>query len=630
MFSEQADTGLLPPIVDVAPAQVCRFGVAEKMLYCDDSESKAGNKNSDDDLANLPANNFTSLRSHAISDEPLDFKCRVPKPFEGSDFKSCNLPSTSEAECSHVDLNCSLACLTNEEVMVVSSESDDEEYLVIPLSERLKMKLMENKQSDKSDHSISKTSQESYSQAPNNLQHSQVDPTKKFTDITELEDQNERRRAIPSRSTWEISDSDGDELCTLQSVKSHEPHSNSSRTLMVDLAPSKEMTSALCSYQKKIKLNPPERRTQRETLKKAQERELRRAEKENIRVQQEQEKATRKMLACIEKMLRPGECLKHIQVSIDPGLLQIEGGGQLLSILQAMGVNCVIENQTIPHSVTWRRRQTSIVGQQMNNVADWVDELHVVVHVPLEDFLSIIHTHKQELEGAASEGRVTLERFSLDILQKCAGRIPSLVIVELEKHFSPQNKPRSQRKRQQIAGGQGKGKQKGCERNVSRVDVELALVHLQLSAGVQVQLLETWKEFADYISMFTKAVAEAPFKRARDNNGLSVYLENEGSRGVKIDRSGKGLLSIWKKQIQQLNRVSSAMANAIVSVYPSPWLLFQAYQVCSSEQEKEKLLADVPVRRGEGIMSTTQRIGPELSKRVYLLMTSLEPESFLE
>lgn len=247
----------------------------------------------------------------------------------------------------------------------------------------------------------------------------------------------------------------------------------------------------------------------------------------------------------------------------------------------------------------------------------------------------MVHAQKRELEGTVTKDQMTLQSFTLDILQKSAGRVPSLAIVELEKHFSLQKKQRSQKKPQQTAdkNGQDKRRRKGCEHNVSlisRADVEIALVHLQLSVGVQVELFETWKEFADYVSMFTKAVAEAPFKRARDNKGLSVYLESDGSKRAKIDPSGKGLLNIWKKQIQQLNRVSSEMANAIISVYPSPKLLTQAYQICSSEHEKEKLLADIPVRRGEGVTSTTRRIGPELSKRVHLLMTTLEPEHFLE
>ena len=44
---------------------------------------------------------------------------------------------------------------------------------------------------------------------------------------------------------------------------------------------------------------------------------------------------------------------------------------------------------------------------------------------------------------------------------------------------------------------------------------------------------------------------------------------------MKVDRSGKGLLEVWKRQIQQFNRVSFEMAEAIVSAYPSPQLLNQ-------------------------------------------------------
>lgn len=42
--------------------------------------------------------------------------------------------------------------------------------------------------------------------------------------------------------------------------------------------------------------------------------------------------------------------------------------------------------------------------------------------------------------------------------------------------------------------------------------VHQALVDLQLQTGVQVRFLSTWKDFTDYITMLTKAVAEAPFK----------------------------------------------------------------------------------------------------------------------
>uniref|UniRef100_A0A8D2Q5U5 Essential meiotic structure-specific endonuclease 1 n=1 Tax=Varanus komodoensis TaxID=61221 RepID=A0A8D2Q5U5_VARKO len=157
-----------------------------------------------------------------------------------------------------------------------------------------------------------------------------------------------------------------------------------------------------------------------------------------------------------------------------------------------------------------------------------------------------------------------------------------------------------------------------------------ALVSLQLHTGVQVRVLESWKELGDFICMFTKAVAEAPFKRERDKTGFSFCLEGDWSAGTKVERSGKGLLQVWKRQIQQFNRVSLDMANAIVAQYPSPLLLMEAYNTHSSEQERHNLLAEIPVRRGDGVTATTRRVGPDLSKRVYLQMTSCNPDLSLD
>ncbi|XP_038633491.1 crossover junction endonuclease EME1 [Scyliorhinus canicula] len=609
---------------------------------------------SDTDIHNdsleLPIFSFTGLRSHKICDGTLDFKHTTSEQsdsiaVEGSDSETCESP-LAKTRCCRRNLSHSVKCLPKDVVTVVSSESDGNDDLIIPLSERLRAKLTGNQNVEKPDHSVSKLGRENSrhnsvlgASIPNNPQLSQGDPEIKKTNAVLNGNQTTgptriSRRTLPLRSTWDISDSDdGDEVCMLQPTNAHEPHLNLAQLSVRNVPSSRKMASDSSHPQKKVTLNVAEVETaQQEAMRKHEEREHQRAEKENIRRQREEEKTMRKELANIEKMLRPGECLKHMLVYIDPGLLQVEGGGQLLSTLQTMEVSCVIENQAIPHSVTWGRRQARIVGQQTNEKNDWVNELHVLIYIPLEEFVSMVHNYKQEVQGAATEGQMTLQSFALDILQKSGNNVPCFIVVGLEKYFRPQEKQRSQKSAPSEEQKKHR-KAKGCDQHVppiSRADVELALVHLQLSVKAQLQLLETWKEFADYISMFTKAVAEAPFKRGRENKGLSVYLESDGSRGAKADRSGKGLLSIWKKQIQQLNRVSSEMANAIVSAYQSPWLLTQAYHMCSSEREKENLLADIPVRRGEGAISTTRRIGPELSKRVYLLMTSMESEFFLE
>nr|XP_033817882.1 crossover junction endonuclease EME1 [Geotrypetes seraphini]XP_033817883.1 crossover junction endonuclease EME1 [Geotrypetes seraphini]XP_033817884.1 crossover junction endonuclease EME1 [Geotrypetes seraphini]XP_033817885.1 crossover junction endonuclease EME1 [Geotrypetes seraphini]XP_033817886.1 crossover junction endonuclease EME1 [Geotrypetes seraphini]XP_033817888.1 crossover junction endonuclease EME1 [Geotrypetes seraphini] len=381
--------------------------------------------------------------------------------------------------------------------------------------------------------------------------------------------------------------------------------------------------------QKKVKQNQGMERAQQEALwkKRAQEG----LQTNNRKSFQEQEKARRAVLARAVKAQRPEECLKHIQVLIDPALLQLEGGGQLLSALQAMQSSCKIEKQTLPYSICWRRR---VLASQVEEDS-WLEEPNVVVLVPREEFVSMIHSSKQVCSEVAGAQR-NLRSFVEHILAKSTGKTISLAVVQMEQHFRTQNHQSQKKLRNTGLNGNAQEKQKRRKRKEgalpvsSRVDIEEALVDLQLHTGMQVRFLETWKEFADFTSMFTKAVAEAPFKHEREKTGFSFYLEGDWSGGVKVDRCGKGLLQVWKRQIQQLNRVSMEIANAVVSNYPSPQLLVQAYHRCLSEHERQNLLADILVRRGEGVISTSRRVGPELSKRIYLQLTSDISDLLLE
>ncbi|TUC86175.1 Crossover junction endonuclease EME1 [Bagarius yarrelli] len=232
-----------------------------------------------------------------------------------------------------------------------------------------------------------------------------------------------------------------------------------------------------------------------------------------------------------------------------------------------------------------------------------------------------------------SDGGVTLTAWVLRLLERNAGRTLSLSVIDIEKYYRSQSSKKQQKFRSAVLGDVAKKrKQKDMEQlpEVSRVEVEEALVDLQLHTGVQVHFYSTWKDFTNYVTMATKAVAEAPFKQERDRTGFSFCLESEWAGGQKVERAGKGLLQVWKRQIQQLNRVSADMATAILSAYPSPQLLIQAYSRCRSDREKAALLSDVLIRRGEGVTSTTRRIGPELSKRIFLTMMSSDPQQTLE
>ncbi|KAJ7315976.1 hypothetical protein JRQ81_002138 [Phrynocephalus forsythii] len=502
-------------------------------------------------------------------------------------------------------------------------EEEEEEEEIVPLAERLKKKLSAAQPSvagasftgireqSRQDSAVGSTvSSNNEKAAPGGLQ----EPLPRGPGA--------RRRAVPG--TWELSDSDED---------------------LVSWEPRKQPPASLsgCSVQNvtrqvtQISLKPfpvqtNAKRSQAELEPARQAALQRRKEREAQKASQEQERERRKALASLRKAQRPEECLKYMQVVLDPGLLQVEGGGQVLTTLQAMGCSCVIEDQAVPFSITWRRK----TGLAQVEGDYFKEEPNILVLVLLEDFVTMIRNNKQVCPEGSSE---TLQSFVAHIVTKTQGKTLALVVVELEKYFSS-HKQKYQRKLPQgeqggsEASDQGKQKsQRGRAKlvpDISRVDVEEAMVDLQLHTGIQVQLLESWKEFGDFARMFTKAVAEAPFKRERDKASFSFCLEGEWVSGQKVDRSGKGLLQVWKKQIQQFSRVSLEMANAIVAKYPSPLLLMQAYGACSSEQERQNLLAEIPVRRGDGVTASTRRVGPDLSKRIYLQMTSHNPDLSLD
>ncbi|XP_004685056.1 PREDICTED: crossover junction endonuclease EME1 [Condylura cristata] len=330
------------------------------------------------------------------------------------------------------------------------------------------------------------------------------------------------------------------------------------------------------------------------------------------------------------KAQRPEECLKHIVVVLDPVLLQMEGGGQLLGALQSMECHCVIEAQEVPRSVTWRRG----AGLAEDGEEGWVEEPSVLVLLLAEVFVSMIYNFKQGSLSSTEREKETLRSFVADITARTSGKALSLVILDQEKYFSAPHPPKRRKQgvaeREQAKEKQQRQPEPSTGSVVSRVDMEEALVDLQLHTEAQARIVQSWKELADLACAFTKAVAEAPFKQLRDQTSFSFCLESDWAGGAKVDRTGRGLALVWKRQIQQLNRVSLEMASAVVDAYPSPQLLLQAYRRCSSEQERQNLLADIKVRRGEGVTSTSRRVGPELSRRIYLQLTTLQPDLSLD
>uniref|UniRef100_A0A8B9B9T4 Essential meiotic structure-specific endonuclease subunit 2 n=1 Tax=Anser brachyrhynchus TaxID=132585 RepID=A0A8B9B9T4_9AVES len=157
------------------------------------------------------------------------------------------------------------------------------------------------------------------------------------------------------------------------------------------------------------------------------------------------------------------------------------------------------------------------------------------------------------------------------------------------------------------------GSQPGPELSVTQREIPETLVVLQLWGNTEVLFLDTWQEFGEHVSALMKATAKRPYKRQQEMHELPFCTKD-----------GTGLWQVWKREIQQFNRVSPAMAAAIAEAYPSPSLLVQS----AARTMRLLLLSDIPVRSDVG--GQDRRLGPDLPRHIYLFMVSTNPSLVLD
>ncbi|XP_033908426.3 probable crossover junction endonuclease EME2 isoform X1 [Acipenser ruthenus] len=348
---------------------------------------------------------------------------------------------------------------------------------------------------------------------------------------------------------------------------------------------------------------------------KKEEREAQKRERERVKEEKRLEQQKRKQAAELLKCYRPDQCLKYMTVCIDPAVLEVAGSEILWESVHMMESRSTIQPQPVPCSITWTREipqcNTTDVAEMEESS---VKEEQIMMLVSQEEFLEMAVSMKQSQLGLPQDDDVSDSKSSLlfDFLQKEPGKTGTLAVLGCEPHS--------------WCFQRGVWRGRGLE--VTEADIEEVLVSLQLQRHTGVLFLESWKELSRHVCAVTKAVAKRPFRKQAQAEGLSFCADGSWAGGVRVEKDGAGLRQVWQRQLQQLNRVSPAMAAAIVSVYPSPQLLLQAYEECSCERDQVNLLADITVRAGDG--ARERRLGPELSRRLQLYMRARNAELVLD
>ncbi|KAM6424427.1 putative crossover junction endonuclease EME2 [Liasis olivaceus] len=454
------------------------------------------------------------------------------------------------------------------------------------------------------------------------------------------------KRAI----TWEISDSEEDSDVKPESSTAFANYSGVGAQGCPDKQ-NLEPCMMLCEAKAVPLLTPltqavlcnssPERKKKKQSLEKnkmgrakreeKKENAHKKEEKVKIKKQVAAEKERRKEAAAALKFLRPEQCMKQMIVCVDSGLLEHLGSDILLEVLGSLDCKYYIEHQLIPHSITWKRKIFSSMPDSDGCQEKTAVESEVLLVMQPSYFLRLFSS----MQNASPDGQQRVpdltHLFPFHNLEDPSMVSYSMVVIGLDTyqwynqhHQLSQEAPISgQEKRLEEAT-----LQLGPEHSMTQHQIEEALVVLQLRGNINVLFLETWQELAQHVSAMTRAIAQRPYKKHQEKLPFSFCAKGKWASGVHISKDGKGLQETWLKQIQQFNRVSPAMAAAIAQAYPSPSLLLQAYRECNTDADRQLLLSNIQIKTEDNKME--RRIGPDLSRRVYLFMVSTNPEVVLD
>jgi crossover junction endonuclease EME1 len=167
---------------------------------------------------------------------------------------------------------------------------------------------------------------------------------------------------------------------------------------------------------------------------------------------------------------------------------------------------------------------------------------------------------------------------------------------------------------------------------IKSIDLDNIYLELQLQFNCIIKYAENDRDLASLILSFTKAVTVAPEKRLKNLSPFTFHVDTMKqfkAIRIDIDQTTKTLDQLWKQILQQFPQMGIEQAQAIVNQYGTIQGLVQAYKQCQTENQAKLLLADIQVRRGAGVLTTTRKIGPQMSEKIWKLFTSTDGNDLL-
>ncbi|XP_018361456.1 PREDICTED: crossover junction endonuclease EME1 isoform X2 [Trachymyrmex cornetzi] len=345
------------------------------------------------------------------------------------------------------------------------------------------------------------------------------------------------------------------------------------------------------------------------------------------RSRRQQALAREKTLKGIEKKMlkdmKPGECIKFMEVYLDRGIDSVASREEIESALQNAGIKFNVTTEKIPNSITWRRNVKEDYIGENNDVRTrrsvQMEEYAIVIW---SNYKAVKHVAKGTFCTSVSDYKALIPNYNM-----------TLVICGMEEYFaywkkqkSDQN-PGSKRSRYNDKGNQ----QFNTLPIISRQQLEMCLTEIQIVVKCSSRLIENLQDLALMICQYTKSISEIPYKlqkRGNQEGKFDWYVMGDNKNTVRVDKDGNGLKRLWQQQLCQFNLSSLEVSEAICTVYPSPIQLIKTYRNYTPD-EGMNLLKDISIRRAAGPLTAVRKIGPEFSKKMYIMFTSQNGNALL-
>lgn len=266
------------------------------------------------------------------------------------------------------------------------------------------------------------------------------------------------------------------------------------------------------------------------------------------------------------KNIKPGECMKFMEVVLDEGIENFGFITKITSILLDANIQYSINKELIPNSITWKR---SIENSYVNET----NEICTVTDIQKVNQILIIWNWDEAITKIADGSfcaTISTIKGSL------ANYNMMLIIFGIEDYFI-------YKKQTNLAknGTKNKIKKINTKNNskfknfpeVLRQQLEMCLNEIQIISKCSSRLLNNFEDLAQMIYQCTKAIAEIPYKLEKNTNLTSKfdwYIMGDNRNTVCVDKDGNGLKRLWQQQLCQFNLSTLEIAEAICSVYPCP------------------------------------------------------------